>query len=71
MILLGLVLQYSAKGTPMRIIYKTESGGVAVIVPADTIAACMKDIPEGAVYEIVEDSDVPSNRDFRDAWTWE
>ena len=54
-----------------RIIYKTENGGVAVIVPADTIEDCMKDIPEGAVYEIVEDSDVPSNRDFRDAWTWE
>ena len=52
-----------------RIIYKTESGGVAVIVPTDTIEACMKDIPEGVEYEIVDD--VPSNRDFRDAWTWE
>ena len=52
-----------------RIIYKTESGGVAVIVPADTIEACMKDIPEGAVYEIVDD--VPEDRTFRDAWTWE
>ena len=54
-----------------RIIYKTENGGVAVIVPADTIEECMKDIPEGAVYEIVEDSDVPEDRTFRDAWTWE
>jgi len=52
-----------------RIIYKTESGGVAVIVPADTIEACMKDIPEGAIYEIVDD--VPTDRTFRDAWTWE
>ena len=51
-----------------RIIYKTESGGVAVIVPADTIEACMKDIPDGAVYEIVDT--VPSDRTFRDAWTW-
>ena len=52
-----------------RIIYKTENGGVAVIVPADTIEACMKDIPEGAEYEIVDN--VPEDRTFRDAWTWE
>ena len=51
-----------------RIIYKTEDGGVAVIVPTDTIEACMKDIPKGAVYEIVDT--VPSDRTFRDAWTW-
>ena len=58
-------------GHPMkRIIYKTESGGVAVIVPTDTIEACMKDIPEGAVYEIVDTDTVPSDRTFRDAWTW-
>ena len=53
-----------------RIIYKTESGGVAVIVPADTIEACMKDIPEGAVYEIVDIADVPSDRTWRDAWVY-
>ena len=52
-----------------RIIYKTENGGVAVIVPADTIEACMKDIPEGVEYEIVDN--VPEDRTFRDAWTWE
>jgi len=55
----------------MRIVYKTEEGGVAVIIPADTIEACMKDIPTGAEYYIVEDSEVPSDRTFRDAWTWE
>jgi len=53
-----------------RIIYRTESGGVAVIVPADTIEACMKDIPEGAIYEIVDTDTVPNDRTFRDAWTW-
>jgi hypothetical protein len=61
----------------MRIIYKTEEGGVAVIVPApeylqdhtiEELAA--KDVPEGAVFEIVEDADVPSDRTFRGAWTW-
>ena len=51
-----------------RIIYKTESGGVAVIVPTDTIEACMKDIPEGAVYKIVDVADIPTDRTFRNAW---
>ncbi len=53
-----------------RIIYKTEEGGVAVIIPATTIEACMKDIPEGAEYAIVDVADIPSDRTFRGAWTW-
>ena len=61
----------------MRIIYKTEEGGVAVLIPTpdylqdhtiEELAA--KDVPEGAKFEIVEDSDVPSDRTFRGAWTW-
>ena len=28
-----------------------------------------KDVPTGKKYKIVEDSDIPSNRDFRNAWT--
>ena len=53
-----------------RIIYKTPDGGVAVIIPADTIEACMKDIPEGAEFSIVEDTDIPSDRTFRNAWEY-
>jgi hypothetical protein len=70
------MLQYSAKGQPMnsRIIYPTDDGGVAVIVPADCgltieqIAA--KDVPTGKPYEIVDVADIPSDRTFRGAWTW-
>ena len=51
-----------------RIIYKTEDGGVAVIVPANTIEACMKDIPEGVEYAIVDAADIPTDRTFRNAW---
>jgi hypothetical protein len=54
----------------MRIIYKTPDGGVAVIIPADTIEACMKDIPEGAEFTIVNDADIPTDRTFRDAWEY-
>jgi len=53
-----------------RIIYKTTDGGVAVIVPADTIEACMKDIPEGAEYAIVDTADIPTDRTFRNAWEY-
>tara|TARA_R100000951_G_C2521222_1_gene143468 strand:+ start:222 stop:410 length:189 start_codon:yes stop_codon:yes gene_type:complete len=59
-----------------RIIYETEEGGVAVIVPApecdltiEEIAA--KDVPEGVSYHIVDVSEVPSDRTFRGAWSWE
>ena len=54
----------------MRIIYPTDDGGVAVIVPAESIEACMKDIPEGAEFSIVDTTDIPSDRTFRGAWTW-
>ena len=54
----------------MRIIYKTPDGGVAVIIPADTIEACMKDIPKGAEFTIVNAADIPADRTFRDAWEY-
>ena len=53
-----------------RIIYKTLEGGVAVIIPAESIEACMKDIPEGVEYKIVDTADVPSDRTFRAAWEY-
>jgi len=58
-----------------RIIYQTDEGGVSIIVPApecgltiEQIAA--KDVPAGKPYEIVDASDIPSDRTFRNAWTW-
>ena len=57
-----------------RIIYPTDDGGVAVIVPAaecgltiEQIAA--KDVPAGGTpYWIVDMNDIPSDRLFRSAW---
>jgi len=58
-----------------RIIYPTDDGGVAVIIPApdcgltvDEIAA--KDVPDGKPFQIVDVADVPSDRTFRDAWEY-
>ena len=57
-----------------RIIYQTDEGGIAIIVPADCgltieeIAA--KDVPEGKPYKIVDVADIPTDRTFRDAWEY-
>jgi hypothetical protein len=57
-----------------RIIYPTDESGVAVIVPADCgltieeIAA--KDVPAGKPYKIVDVSEIPSDRTFRNAWEY-
>jgi len=53
-----------------RIIYPTDDGGVAVIIPAESIEAAMKDIPEGKPYKIVEASEIPTERLFRNAWEY-
>ncbi len=53
-----------------RIIYPTDDGGVAVIIPAESVDAAMKDIPAGKPYQIVDVSEIPTDRTFRGAWTW-
>jgi len=56
-----------------RVIYPTDNGGIAIIVPAaecglsiEQIAA--KDVPAGKQYKIVDVSDIPTDRTFRNAW---
>jgi len=53
-----------------RIIYPTPDGGVAIIIPAESIELAMKDIPEGVEYKIIDTADVPSDRTFRNAWEY-
>jgi hypothetical protein len=57
----------------MRIIYKELEGTVSVIAPSPNWSGTMeelaqKDVPTGLKYKIVEDSDIPSDRSFRNAW---
>jgi len=51
-----------------RIIYQSESGGVAVIIPTESVELALKDVPTGVAYEIVDVADIPSDRFFRGAW---
>jgi len=56
-----------------RIIYQNDNGGVAIIIPCDCgltieeIAA--KDTPTGKPYKIVDVSEIPTDRKWRDEWT--
>tara|TARA_R100000234_G_C4876154_1_gene125358 strand:+ start:300 stop:527 length:228 start_codon:yes stop_codon:yes gene_type:complete len=57
-----------------RIIYKESDGSVSVIVPADKTTRTVeeiaaKDVPTNLKYKIVDKTDVPSDRSFRNAWT--
>jgi hypothetical protein len=51
-----------------KIIYQTPEGGVAVIIPAESVELALKDVPEGVDYEIVDEADIPTDRTFRGAW---
>lgn len=60
-----------------RIIYPQDNGIVAIIVPTpnylethtiEELAA--KDVPAGKPYRIIDASDIPTDRTFRNAWEY-
>lgn len=60
-----------------RIIYPTDEGGVAVIIPTPEALETMtieeiaaKDVPAGKEFKIVDVSDIPEDRTFRNAWEY-
>jgi len=63
-----------------RIIHPTDDGGVAIIIPAPAwlaeegntmeVLAQIK-VPEGKPYKIVDVSEIPSDRTFRNAWEYQ
>ena len=52
-----------------RIIFPNDNGGVSIIIPAESVELAMKDIPSGKPYLIVDAADIPTDREFRNAWT--
>jgi hypothetical protein len=59
-----------------RIIYKNPDNTVSIVIPTDETLQYMtieqiaqKDVPTGLKYKIVDVSEVPSDREFRNAWT--
>ena len=51
-----------------RIIYTNSDGTVSIITPVGNVSDSIKDVPSGLSYEIVEDSVIPKDRSFRNAW---
>ena len=56
-----------------RIIYQNDDNTISVIMPApecpltiEQIAA--KDVPTGKKYKIIEETELPTDRTFRNAW---
>ena len=55
----------------MKIIYETPEGGVAVVSPAPDIdidQLASKVVPSGASWDAVENSVIPTDTTFRNAW---
>lgn len=58
-----------------RIVYPTDEGGVAVIIPVPDCGLSLeeiakKDVPSGVPYKIVDVSNIPEDRTFRAAWEY-
>ena len=57
----------------MKIIYLTPQNTLSVLTPSSEWTGTMdelgkKDVPKGLKYKIVEDSVIPTDRSFRNAW---
>lgn len=60
----------------LRIIYPNDQGGVSVIVPSKNCGLTIeeiakKDVPPGKPYKIIDVSEIPSDRTFRNAWEYQ
>ena len=53
-----------------RILFPNDDGGVAIIIPTESLDLAMKDIPSGKPYLIVDAADIPADRTFRNAWEY-
>jgi len=60
-----------------RIIYPTDEGGVAIVIPAPEALETMtieeiaaKDVPAGKPFKIIPTEEVPTDRTFRNAWEY-
>ena len=58
-----------------RFIYANDNGGISIVVPADNTDLTLeqikdKDCPSGKTVYTVDKSEIPTDRSFRDAWTY-
>ena len=58
-----------------RIIFPNDEGGVSILIPAPDCELSLeqiagKDVPAGKPYQIVDVSEIPDDRSYRNAWTF-
>ena len=56
-----------------KIIFPQETG-IAVITPTGELSVeetALKDVPSGIKYKIIDASDLPEDREFRNAWEFD
>tara|TARA_R100000231_G_C5188766_1_gene123591 strand:+ start:55 stop:255 length:201 start_codon:yes stop_codon:yes gene_type:complete len=58
-----------------RIVYMQDNGTVAIIIPTDNCGLTLeeiqaKDVPSGKTSYIIDATEVPTDRSFRNAWTY-
>ena len=58
-----------------RFIYENDDGSIVIVVPADNTSLTLdeikaKDCPSGKTVYTVDKSVIPTDRSFRNAWTY-
>tara|TARA_R100000008_G_scaffold28660_1_gene15816 strand:+ start:647 stop:847 length:201 start_codon:yes stop_codon:yes gene_type:complete len=58
-----------------RIVYTRSDGGISILTPIENSGLTVeqiqaKDVPKGKTSYIINASEVPTDRSFRDAWTY-
>ena len=58
-----------------RFIYENDEGGISIVIPSDNCGLTLnqikdKDCPSGKTVYTVDKSAIPTDRSFRDAWTY-
>lgn len=68
----------SLEDTNKRIVIVNQDGSVTILCPAPEYLQThtlqeliMKDVPAGLTHYIVNASELPTDRTFRGAWSWE
>jgi hypothetical protein len=54
-----------------RIIYPNDENGLSIVIPTGAVSLeelIARTVPQGVPYRVVDVSDIPTDRTFRDAW---
>ena len=59
----------------VRVIYPNDNGGVSVLTPVPDCGLTLeeiiaKDVPAGKPYQVIDRSELPTDRTFRNAWEY-